>query len=95
MARFSAPTFRKLHPLPDYEGPKPVHRCTFQWADSVDCFVRFNRTVVKGGAWETAAIPDSGLLRDAKFSLCPVAGASLTRHAAVMAFDYFHNRKEA
>lgn len=79
--------FSKLYPLPNYDGPRSqVYRCVFGWTGSVPCFVR-----KVGKVWETAEIPLSGFLRDAKFSASPVAGASASRYAAVMAFDYYHN----
>lgn len=83
-----SPKFRKLNPLPSYDGPRThVYRCTFPWASSVDCFVRRI-----GNQWQTAPIPDSGLLAHAVFSPCPVAGASMRRDAAVMAFDHYHHK---
>lgn len=78
-------TFHKLYPLPGYEGPRPVYRAQFPWAGAVTCLVRRN-----GDVWETAPF---GSLSQAKFSPCPVADASSTRLAAVMAFDYYHHKE--
>lgn len=76
--------FSKMDPLPAYEGPRPVYLVTFPWAGAERCYAR------KGPqGWETA---EYCALTQARFSTCPVSECSNTRHGAVMAFDYYHNR---
>lgn len=72
------------HALPTYVGPLPVYVASPKWAGAKSCYVRRGPN-----GWETA--PHNGRLSKAEFSACPVAGASRTRWAAVIAFDYFHN----
>ena len=81
MSRIS---FSKVTPLPAYDGPQPVYLVAFPWANAERCWVRKN-----GKVWETAPYC---ALSQARFSSCPVSTASDTRHGAVMAFDYYHNR---
>lgn len=81
----TAITFSRAYPLPAYDGPMPVYCATPRWAGAVACWVR------KGpNGWETAQMTRH--LQDARFSACPVAEASDTRHVAVMAHDYYFNR---
>lgn len=79
--------FSKVYPEPAYDGPQPVYVATFPWAGAQRCYVRRN-----GKVWETAELVSRYGIWYAKFSACPIAGASATRHAAVMAFDYYYNR---
>jgi hypothetical protein len=61
-------------------GPSAYHARPL-WAGAVACYVRKNPAT---GLWETG-----GNL--VEMTACPVAGASMTRHNAVMAYDYYHN----
>ena len=80
----TSPKFSKVYPTVPTAANFSVYRCSFPWAGAVDCYVRKN-----GSYWETAEVPVGGY-SNAEFTACPVAGASETRLAAVMAFDYHH-----